>query len=182
MPQRIKNEQRLIGIDLLRAVSILAVLLVHWRLCSFLAPASSWIDRLILELSIYGNYGVTLFFVISGFLIMRNIMVREPDIYRLSLRDFYIRRIARIQPLLLASIGFGVLMLVLTGPSASFRWGDTPFDATFWISLFTFTFNWVRVFHSGPAGGWGLHWDIMWSLAVEEQFYLLLPLTLLWSR
>jgi len=176
-----KSEQRLIGVDLLRALSILAVLLVHWQLCAPIAPPSSWIDRLTLAISFRGNYGVTLFFVISGFLIMRNIMLREPDIYRLSLRAFYIRRIARIQPLMLASIAFGALMLALSGHSAVFRWG-APFTASFWISLFTFTFNWLRVFHNGPIRGWGLHWDVMWSLAIEEQFYLLLPLVLLWSK
>jgi len=176
-----KSEQRLIGVDLLRALSILAVLLVHWQLCVPIAPPLSWIDRLTLAISFRGNYGVTLFFVISGFLIMRNVMLREPDIYRLSLRAFYVRRIARIQPLMLASIAFGALMLALTGHSAVFRWG-APFTASFWISLFTFTFNWVRVFHGGPVRGWGLHWDVMWSLAIEEQFYLLLPLALLWSK
>ncbi len=176
-----KSEQRLVGVDLLRALSILAVLLVHWKLCAPIAPPSSWMDRLTLAISFRGNYGVTLFFVISGFLIMRNVMLREPDIYRISLRAFYVRRIARIQPLMLASIAFGTLMLTLSGHSAVFRWG-APFTASFWISLFTFTFNWVRVFHGGPVRGWGLHWDVMWSLAIEEQFYLLLPLVLLWSK
>jgi peptidoglycan/LPS O-acetylase OafA/YrhL len=70
-----------------------------------------------------------------------------------------------------------------------FRRVDSRFDAPFWFSIPTFTFNWLRILRSNIVGGWGLHWDILWSLAIEEQFYLFYPLLVLllrprwsWSR
>lgn len=174
-PGIVPRAERLVGVDLLRAVAIVHVIAVHLNLyirVTTVVPAvilSHWDD------------GVTVFFVVSGFLITRTIMQREDDIYRLSLRAFYARRIARIQPLLLASIGFGVAMLALGFAGEPFKaMPHAAFDPAFWLSLVTFSFNWLRVVAvQRGLGAWGLHWDVMWSLAVEEQFYLLLPAALL---
>jgi peptidoglycan/LPS O-acetylase OafA/YrhL len=175
----IPRRERLIGIDLLRAVAIIQVIAVH--LSNGFVVATAPIPATIVG---HWNDGVTLFFVISGFLITRTIMQRERDIHRLSLRAFYVRRIARVQPLLLAAIALGAIMLAFGFSSEPFL--ATPhaaFDATFWLSLVTFSFNWVRVAAMQHGiGQWGQHWDVMWSLAVEEQFYLLLPAALILSR
>jgi len=55
------------------------------------------------------------------------------------------------------------------------------FDWNFWLSIPTFTFNWLRVKRESISGSYGLIWDIQWSLAVEEQFYLCYPLLLRWA-
>jgi peptidoglycan/LPS O-acetylase OafA/YrhL len=172
--------KRLIGVDILRAVSILMVLAAHWP-----RPADQAVglaDQLLMQVGARGTYGVTLFFAISGFLITRTIMARNIDIHRMSLYDFYSRRVARIWPLLLVCIVIGAIALALGSENSMFK--DTkhlPFDGVFWLSLFTFTFNWVRVLYTNVygIGTWGLHWDVMWSLAVEEQFYIFLPLALI---
>ncbi len=174
---------RNVGIDLLRAIAILSVVGLHWIDSHLAVPSSSWLGDLFVRMVGHGTYGVTLFFVLSGFLITRMTMVREPDLFNLSARDFYIRRIARIQPLYLLVIVLGVLMLIAGDPaSAAFRFcfhdPRAVFTADFWISLFTFTFNWDRILH---GVFWGVHWDVMWSLAVEEQFYLAFPLLLIWA-
>ena len=166
----IARSERLIGVDLLRAVAIIYVIATHLNNICIKAPSA--ILGFVFGPS--GSDGVTVFFVVSGFLITRGIMIREPDIHRMSLRAFYARRIARIQPLLLASIGLGVLMLLSGFDGEPFKARPhAAFDAAFWLSLVTFSFNWLRVAASQyGASQWGLHWDVMWSLAVEEQFYV----------
>lgn len=136
-----------------------------------------------------GGYGVNIFFVISGFVITRAVCQGGDDFGRLSLRDFYVRRVARIVPLLLFVLGIGVVALLVfpgTGsgsgpapPGSALRFflrGAAPLSIGFWISVFTFTFNWRRAF-IGPYYH-GLHWDVLWSLSVEEQFYAFYPLVL----
>ena len=176
--------RRNVGIDLLRAVAILSVIAHHWVNSALASPDRSPLAAVFVHMAGHGTYGVTLFFILSGFLITRMTMMREPDVFRLSVRDFYVRRIARIQPLFLAVIGLGIAMLTLANDGSrifqfSYRHSQAAFTADFWLSLFTFTFNWDRI-----ANGifWGLHWDVMWSLAVEEQFYLAFPLLLIWAR
>jgi peptidoglycan/LPS O-acetylase OafA/YrhL len=164
---------RLIGVDLLRAVAVVHVITVHLAQY-YLQPSNALRSALMA----HSSDGVTLFFVISGFVITRTIMHREADVHQMSLRAFYIARIARIQPLLIASILLGAAMLSLGIDTAPFGSPDhAPFNFLFWLSLLTFSFNWLHLAVSQYGfSGWGLHWDVMWTLAIEEQFYLLLPL------
>lgn len=164
---------RLIGVDLLRAVAIVHVIAVHLAQY-YLQPSSALRSALMA----HSSDGVTLFFVVSGFVITRTIMHREADIHRMSLRSFYITRIARIQPLLIGSVLLGALMLSLGIRAEPFESADhPPFSFPFWLSLLTFSFNWLRLLVAQHGfEGWGLHWNVMWSLAIEEQFYLLLPI------
>jgi peptidoglycan/LPS O-acetylase OafA/YrhL len=176
--------RRNVGIDLLRAIAILSVVAHHWVNSGLASPERSALGTVFVQMAGHGYYGVTLFFTLSGFLITRMTMMREPDLFRLSVRDFYIRRVARIQPLFLGIVAFGVLML-MTGDANTPMFSQTYyqpegcFAGDFWLSLFTFTFNWDRIARGTFCGQ---HWDVMWSLAVEEQFYLAFPLVLVWAR
>jgi peptidoglycan/LPS O-acetylase OafA/YrhL len=172
---------RLIGIDVLRAVAILAVLASHWRNSSLSAPASGALETIALAVARNGNFGVILFFVISGFVIARTIILRDGSLLEIDWRAFYVRRAGRILPLFCLWLVLGVAVMALPSgepdvfayavrdPAAQFGW-------PFWASIMTFVFNFER-WLSGET--WGLHWDIAWSLAVEEQFYLFFPLLLL---
>jgi peptidoglycan/LPS O-acetylase OafA/YrhL len=112
--------------------------------------------------------GVDLFFVLSGFLLTR-LMLEERQRYgSVSLRNFYAKRIARLGP--------GMVMLVVPTLIGALLFLREQRTELLWGSLasITFTNNWFRVFNVN-VGGLG-H---LWSIACEEQFYLLWPLIVL---
>jgi peptidoglycan/LPS O-acetylase OafA/YrhL len=119
--------------------------------------------------------------------ITRAAMARDADLFALSYRTFYPRRLARIYPLFLAVcvIGIGLLWFShLSAPLYDFAIRDpaAPFDTVFWASIITFSFNIWRILNAHVTHGWGLQWDVMWSLSVEEQFYVAFPLIIAISK
>jgi peptidoglycan/LPS O-acetylase OafA/YrhL len=170
-------------VDLLRAVAIMAVLFEHWMGSGI--PANGFAIRH--AFPGFGVGGVDLFFVISGYVITTAAMTRETNLFALSYRTFYPRRIARIFPLLALVCLIGAIFLHFPGSKASLyeftiKNPKAVFDWTFWASIATFTFNFWRIENLSIAPGWGLHWDILWSLAVEEQFYIAFPLLLFLAK
>jgi peptidoglycan/LPS O-acetylase OafA/YrhL len=143
-------------IDGLRTIAILLVILEHW-----LPP-----DHPINMYSHNGALGVNLFFVLSGFLIGRILIVEKikmeitPNLKIWSLlKIFYIRRSLRIFP-----IYYIFITIILIS--------KYPFDITQnFIWLASYTTNIGLVFQNLQLG----HLTHLWSLAVEEQFYLILP-------
>jgi peptidoglycan/LPS O-acetylase OafA/YrhL len=118
-----------------------------------------------------GWVGVQLFFVVSGFLITGILLDAKPRPYFFS--NFYVRRTLRIFPPYYATLA--VLLWVLPhvlGIPAEVR---PVMDKQGW--LWSYTSNIALLVYGGWSfgGGW-LHLDHMWSLAVEEQFYLVWPL------
>lgn len=148
------------SVDGLRAVAVLAVLLYHLGI--------DWIPG--------GFLGVDLFFVISGYVITGLIL---ESIYRsgtLDLRAFYLSRIRRLLPALVAMLIFTTLYIGVYAPETVRRFiSDVPY-------VLTGSMNWALVsrqqdyFESIGRPPLLQH---TWSLAVEAQFYLLWPLVLL---
>lgn len=175
---------RLAGVDVLRGVAILAVMADHWGTSLLYRPATNLIERSALVLNANGRYGVLIFFVVSGFVITRTIMQRDGSAFAVDARAFYLRRAGRILPLYFLWLSLGIVAVgvlcdhtvmadfIIHRPGARFDW-------IFWASILTFTFNYGAL---GAAVLWGLHWDIFWSLCVEEQFYALFPALLRWSK
>lgn len=113
-----------------------------------------------------GGVGVDLFFVLSGFLITSILAAEAGATGRLSFRNFYVRRFLRLGPCLVLTCAFVGL----------WQWstlGRAPWTAI-GIAL-TYSANWVRAF-SDTDLTWLIH---CWTLAVEEQFYLLWPAVVL---
>ncbi len=143
------------GLDGLRALSILIVLVAHIGF-----------DKII-----PGGLGVTIFFFVSGFLITR-ILVGEQNKSegKIELGGFYIRRFLRLMPALgVFIIGSWVLMT---------PFGGQPLPAQVGAASLYFM-NYYQVL--GAQFGWDkllVPWGHLWSLAVEEHFYLLFPAAL----
>ncbi|WP_257572628.1 acyltransferase [Janthinobacterium sp. UMAB-56] len=165
-------------IDALRGVAILCVLLLHFALAyglknSPLEILPSWLLRAAYQ----GNYGVTMFFVISGYLITSTSLHRWGDLARIDLAAFYLYRIARLLPSLLLALSIIVLLGVLDVPFFANSDGGKDLPASYFIiaiaSVLTF---WHNVLMQS-AGYFNYCLNVYWSLSVEEMFYLLLPLS-----
>lgn len=141
----------------LRAVSIGLVLIEHLNYSSSLHPALRYFS-----MAFSGGLGVRIFFVISGFLITYLLMM-EKVANRASLTKFYARRILRIFP---AYYAFVLALFVLTLTT------DLTLSNCDFITALTFTKNY------GCSQWIDGH---LWSLAVEEQFYLIWPVILLFG-
>ena len=164
-------------VDLLRTFSILIVMAGHFR--GFAPPA--WGGEWWGQLQDNNAYGVTMFFVVSGFLITRLLDSQEGGLFRARYRPFYIRRVARLLPLLLVMVAVGMLFtFVIPGEGMQYLYCfhsiEERFGPRFWGSLVLFLYNWYQVLF--PENIPGLFWGVLWSLSVEEQFYLFYPLLL----
>lgn len=170
----IQDRDRRIGsLDGIRGVAVLLVVSLHYFY--YLAPSAVWfplLKNLRFPLALTWT-GVDLFFVLSGFLIGGILLDnRESSNY---FRVFYARRALRILPLYLLMLGAlatGVYAMRhgwLAGPGWEYLFGK-PYPAYVYG---TFTQNFIVAFR----GDYGPEWsNVTWSLAVEEQFYFILPL------
>lgn len=117
----------------------------------------------------FGWTGVWLFFVISGYVITLGFMNGTYAAAKFggAYAVFMSRRAQRIVPVYLLYIAVGAAVLLSTGAAA--RLTDLPY-------LLSFTYNWHMVFQFWPgAGNWG-PFGHLWTLSIEQQFYLLFPL------
>ena len=147
-------------IDGLRAIAILLVVIFHFEIVSFGKS---------------GFIGVDVFFVISGFLITK-IIARELIEGTFRLGDFYLKRVRRLYPALLATLVLYLMAgYLLFLPELYAELAKQTLLSLGYAVNFYFWQN-VNYFGLQAAGMPLLH---MWSLAIEEQFYLLYPLVML---
>lgn len=153
------NKRYMPGLDGLRALSVLAVIAYHLDL--------KWAQG--------GLLGVGIFFVLSGYLITDQLILELKTHQKVSLANFWIRRIRRLLPAMACMLAFTAVWLISADPS----WFQA-LKGNFLSSLF-YVNNWYLIFHEvsyfesfGPPSPIG-H---LWSLSIEEQFYLIWPLVL----
>jgi peptidoglycan/LPS O-acetylase OafA/YrhL len=139
------------GLDGLRAIAVLIVLVAHFGL-SHIVP---------------GGFGVTVFFFISGFLITRLLIAEAEKKGRIGLKDFYVRRAIRLFPALLG------MTFVTTAVHIGLGLGS-PVGTEFAAANLYFT-NYYQIAQQAIGSAPYMSWTPLWSLAVEEHFYLLFP-------
>jgi peptidoglycan/LPS O-acetylase OafA/YrhL len=162
------------GIDFLRGLSILLVLLNHIGLRIRLTEGvlGAHLPRELLnDLNFNGSEAVYIFFVISGFLITSNALMRWGSLGAIELRGFYVRRAARILPCLVMLVAIlAVLHLLGVHDFVISRPGQSLPRAI--LSAFGLHLNW----YEARTGYLPANWDVLWSLSIEEVFYLGFPL------
>jgi peptidoglycan/LPS O-acetylase OafA/YrhL len=146
------NKGYLRPLDGLRLIAVSFVMLDHWTFSSSYSKMLGWL----------ANSAVNLFFVLSGFLIARILMTEKQNATKGLLKSFYSRRFLRIFPLYYLAIA---LCLIFKIPAAR----ENLYSLLFYVSNFKFAFN-------GTNPGYVSQ---LWSLAVEEQFYIIFPILIL---
>jgi peptidoglycan/LPS O-acetylase OafA/YrhL len=169
-----QTKYRVPGIDLLRGLCIVAVVVhhinlrIHFRdssLGQLIGPAANRV------LFWNGYYGVRMFFVISGFLITSWSLKRWGRLSQLNLRKFYRMRFARIMPCLAGLLLVLILLDRLGVPRFVVNTQHTSIVRAS-IAALTFHVNWLEA----KTGYLPASWDVLWSLSVEEVFYVLFPI------
>lgn len=160
-------------IDDLRGFSILSVILLHLEIhLPFINNFPQWLFNIIFK---SGYYGVIVFFVISGFLITQSILKKWGSLHNIHLGAFYQMRFARIMPCLCALLL--VLSLFELSNVSGFVITTISLPQAIFAAL-TFHINWLEAKTGYLPGAW----DVLWSLSIEEVFYLFFPLLCLFSR
>jgi peptidoglycan/LPS O-acetylase OafA/YrhL len=116
-----------------------------------------------------GDLGVSFFFVLSGFLITYLLLKEKEFSGKIDVKSFYIRRALRIWPLYYFSVFFGFVLF----PVIKSYLGQIPDETANPVLCSVFLNNFDRIIH-GPPDSSVL--SVLWSVAIEEQFYLIWPI------
>ena len=162
------------GVDVLRGFSILSVVLLHtWIRMHF--PGSPVYHQMRGQLAHLllrnGDNGVTVFFAVSGFLITLTSLRRFGSLGQMRPLKFYRIRFARIAPLLLLLLAVLSVLHLAHVEGFQIPAKTTTLPRALFAAL-TFHLNWLEAVHGYLPG----NWDVLWSLSVEEMFYLFFPL------
>ena len=173
-------EKRNFGIDVIRGLCILAVVLLHLNIHfgytnTFIKQA---IPPKVFSLFFWsGYYGVVIFFTLSGFLITNTIIKRWGTLSKVNLATFYWFRFSRIIPLLILLLT--VLSILHLFKVSGFVINEE--QTSLWRAVFaalTFHVNWLEI----QVGYLPASWDILWSISIEETFYLIFPVVCLFLK
>jgi peptidoglycan/LPS O-acetylase OafA/YrhL len=169
------KKQYFSNLDALRVIACGMVIIQHTLLKDTLAPLldNSLYTRF-LALLASGDLGVSFFFVLSGFLITYLLLGEVERTGRIHLGHFYMRRTLRIWPLYFAVVLFGFFL---------YPWMKSHMGIATELAnrlpyqlLFLTNFDSIYMAHHGLEGKSVMMLNITWSVAIEEQFYLVWPL------
>ncbi|AOJ04099.1 acyltransferase [Burkholderia mayonis] len=175
-----ESKRRNDGVDLLRGIAILLVLILHFHLTYRLnvTPIDSpFLSDALEAVARNGNYGVTMFFAVSGFLIMSTSVRRFGSLGAIEPATFYGYRASRILPCLVLVL----LAIVALGSLGLRSFVDKPDTASTLVAVLSVLTFWHNVLMA-KVGYFNYAMNILWSLSVEEVFYLAFPILCLLLR
>ena len=172
--------KRIMDIEVLRGIAVLGVVLHHMRDNLFLGTAS-WLEALDPRAQFW--WGVDLFFAISGFVIARSLIptlqgCTTRQAFWQQARSFWIRRVFRLLPAAWLWLAVILLAALLFNRSGAFGSLHANVQATLAGLLHYANFRFADALFNYEYGASFVYW----SLALEEQFYLLFPLLILLFR
>ena len=177
-PEREKSKRVYFpGLNSLRFIAASVVIIHHVEQIKSLFGYQNYFDNIFVHN--IGGYGVTFFFALSGFLITYLLLVEQARTRTISIKSFYIRRTLRIWPLYYL---LGILSLAILPHVSALNipvWQDELADNYFTQAILYITFlpNLALSFFGTIP-----HANQVWSVGVEEQFYLIWPLVVKYSR
>jgi peptidoglycan/LPS O-acetylase OafA/YrhL len=143
------------------------------------AVPSTWVRAVLVS----GNYGVSMFFVISGFLITGNVLRRYGSFAAIDMKNFYLLRLFRLGPLLLLMLAIITALWLAGLPKFGNFHDKQPMPAWFqWLAVFSVLTFWHNVLLEIVGNWFNYAMNICWSLSVEEVFYLAFPLLIRFVR
>jgi peptidoglycan/LPS O-acetylase OafA/YrhL len=161
MPEPVKRNQRYMpGLDGLRAIAVLAVIVFHLGF--------GWAPG--------GLLGVGIFFTLSGYLITDILLTQLSQRGHIKLTQFWLARARRLLPALFVMLGIVLAWVTIFGPSQPDQFRKAVVSAVFYVNNWEQIANNVSYFARFAPEGPLNH---LWSLSVEEQFYIFWPFLLL---
>ncbi|UXR78861.1 MULTISPECIES: acyltransferase family protein [unclassified Staphylococcus] len=158
IPQKQLSTRYMPGLDGLRAIAVVAVIIYHFN--------PQWLPG--------GFLGVDTFFVISGYLITSLLLTEYHNTQRIDLISFWMRRLKRLLPAVIFLIMSVLILTLITVPSEIKAVRGDAFAALFYVSNWWYIFQDVDYFAQFEVAPL----KHLWSLAIEEQFYLFFPIVL----
>jgi peptidoglycan/LPS O-acetylase OafA/YrhL len=157
-----QNRSHIPSLDGLRATAIMLVFFAH---VGYMYNVS-WMGNF------PGGFGVTVFFFLSGYLITTLLRREFEHTGSISFRKFYLRRAYRIFPPLYIVLFLIFLLAIFGVVQHQMRWGAVLSEVFFWSNYYNLVHDMKGTFFVPTTG-------VTWSLAIEEQFYILFPIGLL---
>jgi len=173
-------QKRNIGVDVLRGLSILAVILLHLNIHfgisnTFLKQILPY--KLFSLLFWSGFYGVVIFFTLSGYLITLSIIKKWGTLSKIDMKRFYWLRFSRIIPLLVLLLLVLAILHLTNVPGFVINSEQSSLGRAVFSAL-TLHINWLEI----QVGYLPANWDILWSISIEETFYLFFPVICLFLK
>jgi peptidoglycan/LPS O-acetylase OafA/YrhL len=158
-------------LDALRFFAFLGVFIFHGVPRSaeryHAAGISHWFSNVAIAVAGFGAYGVDLFFALSAYLITSLLLRERETLGSVDVRRFYCRRILRIWPLYFSFLAFSVLLALV--PSTR-----QTLSLHYIVGYCLLAGNWIDAIYGRPVSVAGP----LWTVSIEEQFYLLWPLVM----